>query len=193
MKKPDKCSACPLNSMTTGFVPDLVPPGAAAKFIFRWPASDDLIASQPMSGKGGRAWEHKFLRKVTGLSRQDVAFGHLIRCRPNGGKRPTGDAWVKGIKYCQKTWAEKEFKPDVYIVAPKPGDLLEKPNHAIFMTRSLEKTAQYVAQGQKPCVLMGQEVMENKAPHLTGGMKRWTGHHWRADGTGIETNDVKGS
>jgi len=179
MTKPDFCRTCPMSAArSTGFVPDLVPLAPVAAFVLRMPSKDDLLFGEPMTGRGGRAWEHNFLAP-TGLRRDQVIIANVLRCYPSAGEFPTGKLRGDAVRHCQH-WdaAVEQFQPNVWGVSIAPGNLLKTPNQEVFLRRAMARVKQFVDEGYRPCLLMGEEAREKYAPWLAGNMKKWQNHWW---------------
>lgn len=182
MIKPPPCQSCPYASQSTGFCTDHVPLSPVAAFVFRTPSKDDLIFGEPLTGRGGRAWEHKFL-SVVGLRRDQVILAHTLRCLPNSGEKfPIGRMRTEAVKFCRRwdEW-ERQFQPNVWGVTINPGQLLVTPNQEVFLRRAMDRLKGYVDTGYRPVLLMGEEARETYAPWLHGATKKWQNHWWTAE------------
>jgi len=176
MKRPDHCRTCPLKS--TGHVPDTNPPGAKAAFVFKAAGREDIVYGEPMTGKGGRAWEHKFLHPL-GLTRQDVIISNVFRCFPPGGEAPVGPTWDQACRHCRfYDGAIEAFRPTVWGVSINPTGLLKTPNQETFVRREMERVAQFISEGERPVLLCGEEARRKYAPWIDGSMKRFRGYWW---------------
>jgi hypothetical protein len=176
MTRPDHCKVCPLKS--TGHVADTRPPEAKAVFVFRSVGRDDLVYGEPMTGKGGRMWEHKFLHPV-GLTRQNVIISNVLRCFPPGGETPTGTGYDAACRHCRHyDGAVEQFAPTVWGITINPMGLLKTPNQETFYRREVERLAQFIAEGERPVLLCGEEARRKYAPWIDGSMKRFRGYWW---------------
>lgn len=179
MTKPPQCSSCPLVKQSTGFCGDLSPKKPKLAVVMRMPSKADLVSGEPMSGPGGWHFWKDFIWPM-GWSKEDVLIANVIRCYPNTGDFPTGKERVKGTAKCAELWdgGLLTFNPNVWGVSVAPHMLYATPNQKKFLARAFERAKEYIAEGKRPCLLLGTEAMNKFAPWLQGGMKQWQGHWW---------------
>jgi uracil-DNA glycosylase family 4 len=180
MQKNPGCSGCVFAKSSVGFCPDAVPTSPKLAIVLRMAGKDEVINGQAMSGKAGRWWFSEFFEKV-GLRRSDVLIANVLRCFPNSGEFPVGILRKQTITSCRRWDSDLEkFKATHYIVTFSPTALFKAPQQVKLIRRSVELAKQFIDEGKRPILLMGDETREKYAPWLQGQMKKWNRHWWAA-------------
>ncbi len=178
MTKPPSCAPCPFYKLSTGFCPDSPAPHPKLALVGRFPGKDDLVSGAPWSGKGGRYWWREFIEPL-GLTPGEVLICNVLRCYPNTHEFPIGTMKGKAVEACRQ-WdgALKAFNPNVWGISFNPGNLMKNPQQVKFLRRAMKRAGEYAREGQRPCLLLGQEAREKFASGLGGQEKWWQGHWW---------------
>lgn len=109
IRKPPGCSGCPFAGLGDNWVPDEIRPGSRVFVIDQNPGAEEEAQGRPFVGRTGEVWERKYL-KQSGLTRDEVSVGNVIRCRVRGGNelpKITERAVRDAIAHCQRA----HFKP----------------------------------------------------------------------------------
>lgn len=185
--QPPKAPECTSCGYTVGFSTcfDSFPPGAKFTILLDAPSGDDILYGRPLSGKRGDFLEWRLLKPL-GLTKADVAVSHVIRCKPGFKAYPTGKWRHAAEEHCRvfddcagrdrSTPGLKSWNQDMFVITLDPFMLLQTPAPTLFILAHLEKAMRFVARGRRPIVCMGSVPMNHIAPHLHGGVKRWSGH-----------------
>ena len=105
--KPDFCAACPINHVTTGYVP--LQRGTGTELWVGDAAGEEEVKDgKPFVGGAG-SWLNSMLRSAR-ISRPTLNIINTIGCRPPGNVYPGSDKWTstdkvtayQGIRYCRE-------------------------------------------------------------------------------------------
>ena len=165
--KPVGCQLCPC-AKRPGFVPDTELGGGrrdpVGLVMMASPFQDDIYKGRPLGGAMGWVIENRW-----GLHRADFAWSYLLRCWQGGGKPLVGKERVAAIKRCRThDAAVKLFKPNAFLVTFDFRDALEVRPYQRLIMRDFERLRWLRAQGTRPMMLMGKEVVHEFAPWLLG-------------------------
>jgi DNA polymerase len=77
-------------------------PGAPARLVFvgEAPGAQEDVAGRPFVGKAGQLLDQ--LLTDSGMARAEVGLVNVIKCRPPGNRRPTGDEVARCRPYLQR-------------------------------------------------------------------------------------------
>lgn len=106
LAKPNGCKPCPLYQDGRGFVPDETREDAKVFILGQNPGADEEAEGRPFVGPTGEALERDYLPR-SGLTRQDVSLGNVLRCRliQNGRRTndlPTGNVLRLAVAQCRQ-------------------------------------------------------------------------------------------
>lgn len=109
--KPDACKACPINHVTTGFVPLTLKPSNIL-IVGEAPGEDEAKSGEAFVGPSG-SWLNNML-KAAGWKRDSLSTANVICCRPPANIFPTDVKWTatsrqagrEAVEYCKKTYLE---------------------------------------------------------------------------------------
>lgn len=179
LSKPVSCQLCPCRGKP-GFVPDpeLGDRDPVGLVMMTSPFQEDTYKARALGGAMGWVLETKW-----GIHRADFAWTYLLRCY-QGAKFPVGKARGDAVKRCREyDEAVKEFKPDTFLVTFDFRDALDVPPYRRLIQRDFERLRWLRAQGARPMMLMGKEVVHEFAPWLLGkgGIKAVRGHWWEEE------------
>lgn len=110
--KPDFCKGCPINSVTTGYVPPLVVPGSQQLLVGEAAGENEANTGLPFVGGAGN-WLEGMLRNAGKQDRKDFNIINTIGCQPPKNVYPGDNEWPewtgisketsrKAIDYCYK-------------------------------------------------------------------------------------------
>lgn len=192
--KPLGCRHCRFQTSGAGFVADYCPSEPKIAYFLDFPSSDDVLERRPWAGRAGWAWTKDFIESV-GLTRSDVLICNALRCRPHDNMYPTGtdkrSAELSCRQYDNKLWAPAgmadggliKFDPNLFVITFNPYDSRKKPVLGPLIVSDLRRAVDKIAQGYRPCVLMGTDAMELVAPWTSGkgGAQDWRGHWYEGE------------
>jgi hypothetical protein len=141
-------------------------------------------------------WERDYL-KPNGLSYDDLAICHVLRCRPK--REPTGKVKKSAENICRQYDAQSsdcegklrmggihDAKIDAFVITFDHLDCIDVPSRKLFVRRAFGLSAMLVEKGHRPMILMGKEAAQLIYPSLfvtrtrdrEAGFKSWVGHYW---------------
>jgi uracil-DNA glycosylase family 4 len=128
-RKPEFCSGCPLNYLTSGYVPPIIKPKSIL-LVGEEPAEGDVKAGVPFGGGAGQ-WVNNLLRCAR-IKRDECSVVNTIGCYPGDGF-PGDKKWTAtsrdvahaGVEYCGK----HHLWPAVNTA--KPGKIIAFGEHAL--------------------------------------------------------------
>ncbi len=166
MKKPNECTQCPGSKLCTGYVPDFIPLAPKIALVLKMPGRDDVAHGTFLSGNIGRWFTQTFLTPI-GLRRDDITVSSVIRCFPNAGDFPIGVSKSRMFETCRQ-WDEglRAFNPTIWGVCFNPLEIAKNRQRVVFIERQLRRAADWVAQGERPVLLCGDDAMSVYAPWL---------------------------
>lgn len=178
--KPAPCQLCPRAVLGAGFVedrPGLQPRLAVVKAL---PTKDEIVDGRAFSGAAAWRWSKEVFEPL-GLGLGDVLWSNLVRCWST--KFPQGSERDKALGCCRThdrvldTW-----RPTVALITQDFESVITTPAFLTLLQNDLGRAVRLSLQGERPVVLMGNDVMHHYAPWLKpGGAKRWRGHWWRLE------------
>ena len=104
MQRPSFCQYCPINNVTTGYVP-LCPGFGNDLFVGEAAGEDEVAASKPFIGGAG-AWLNSML-KAARISRSGINIVNCLGCRPADNTFPTEPTWPEAVEKFWDGEAEK--------------------------------------------------------------------------------------
>lgn len=183
---------------------DWVPESPRIAILAGVPQKNELVNREAF-GSDMSAW---FLREVigkAGLTKNDVIFSHLLRCRSDihkgrgrGDPYPTGPDRIHAEKACEHfdhvVLVDKlrgltdilphrslsGFDPNVFLATFDMSACRETYAMAAIAAEAFKRAVWLAGQGYRPLVGLGNSVFEYMAPHLKGkgGVKALSGHYW---------------
>ena len=190
--KPKECAlclGCTKTPSSTGFVPaDLRIPIDLIKFAIMAEAAgeQEVIQGIPLCGATGTQLRERIMKPLN-LTREDVLWDNLLRCRPYKNDFPEGARGVEMIQMCRQ-WDTMMslWNPNVVILAFHPTAALIHTNQAYSTMNAVKKALALRARGYRPLIGMGRHFLETFFPGLPGTISRWDGKHffvdWRSEG-----------
>lgn len=177
--KPHECKTlCPYFYVGEGFVRDIAVSTARVLIMINNPSSDDLVNRKLLSGRAGYRFYQDYIYSL-GYTDSDVAVTAVMRCRPKGGKMPTGPVKPNLITACRYYDREviKEFNPDCYLITQELRDVYQERAFHSLLKCDIQKAFFLAEKGYRPIVLMGLEAANLVASFVdgNGGPKRWRG------------------
>lgn len=182
--KPSSCDGCPFRTKGRYFTPDKVVEGSRVYFLAQNPGSNEesgrllhkrewmyghshdeytQVHPQPLIGATGKLFAERFL-PLSGLSRDVVSLGNVIRCRPGAALGLKADALpsittamklesssadiVKAMKHCQNAYFHPPTSTEVVVTMGR---------HAMF-------------------AMTGIQSEENEFKRKLGVMESWRGY-----------------
>lgn len=111
--KPDFCKNCPINHVTTGYVPPLLVDGSTELWVGEAAGEEEVKIGKPFVGGAG-SWLDSLCRSAR-IDRSRVSIVNTIGCRPPDNIYPTDSKWHacsrdsgrQAVSYC----AEHHLKP----------------------------------------------------------------------------------
>lgn len=182
LSKPKPCGLCRVNYISTGFVADTGDPAKAQLAIVAdSPSRSDLLEEKFWGGDTGRWYEKRHLTPH-GLTRADVLFSSVIRCKPPLYDWPDGAMGKIGAQCCRQYDTKLiEFNPSIAIVSFGLDDIAKTPALFRLVQATFEKALRFRDRGFRPAILMGAHAAELVYPWMSG-IKRWVGHFEEING-----------
>ena len=193
--KPTYCkNTCPLYTATPGIVYDWIPRHAKIALLLPTPQKGEMIEQTPLRG-GMASWWKRHILYPLGLSPDDVAVCHILRCYHGRKCYPTGDWQRKAELACRhfdnnRCSAEgiaegglAQWDPNMFLITHDLSDLIATPAFYRQVVNDLQKALNMTYYEFRPLVLCGKEPMELVAPWTIGkgGVKSWRGHWFEGD------------
>lgn len=193
---PKPCFTCPLQPGSVGFVADLVPPNPKVWVMKYHPTSGEVEQDEEKLNNQRYFWERDYL-KPNGLSYNDLAICHVLRCKPK--REPTGKVKKIAENICRQYDGQSaddagklreggihSASVDSFIITFDHLDCIDVPSRKLFVRRAFGLASQLVERGHRPMVLMGREAAQLIYPSLFAtrtrdrevGFKSWVGHYW---------------
>lgn len=129
----------------------------------------------------GRSWlllEAWVLRPYR-IKREDCYISNTLRCVLKSGAYPTGKTRVGAESFCRQY--DLPFKPDLYFIGPHPAAIFQDMTMLPILRNTFRKVADCVAQGLKPCVLLGEKAAAQRLGSKRSSMRKLHGAYWWAE------------
>ena len=94
------CRLCELGSLRTNAVPGEGNPNARIMFIGEAPGADEDAQGRPFVGRAGQLLDK--IITASGLKRDEVYIGNVIKCRPPDNRDPRAEEIISCLPYLQK-------------------------------------------------------------------------------------------
>jgi hypothetical protein len=178
--KPLYCQEeCQYSGVGGGFVQDTSnsPDPFIAAVVAEAPGQEEVVQGTPLVGKAGRLLQA--LAKLAGVNWDRILRCNVLRCRPPANVYPTGELRTAAEKTCRHWDGQLNyFNPNIWGVTFHPAEVFRSPREKKFILAALVRLQEHIEAGDRPCLLLGVKAMNQFAPWLSGGMKRWQNHWW---------------
>jgi len=149
-KEISKCRKCDLGSSRTHAVPGEGSPAARIMFVGEAPGADEDAQGRPFVGRAGQLLDK--IIAASGLKREEVYIGNVLKCRPPENRDPRPDELISCLPYLQRQ--VEIINPEVIVaLGAHAARMLLNTNKAIGQLRG-QFHEYYPGLGKPPIKLM---------------------------------------